>query len=181
MRHSRRAWVFRIALCLTCLLLLGLIASRYTGHWVAFEGAWLNSILLILMGLSVPVTAWLLLDGLRINWLRVPIRGLLVLGAPLYALIFVGPAIRFHSWEVVAEVEVEGSRYRAYRRPFYLYDLAIALRRERPLILGLQLRSGPRSASNSDRSDLEVQEDGGVVAKVYHYPDGKVWTYAFPR
>ena len=181
MRHSWRAWVLRVAIISTSLGLLELVTIRFTGQWLALNWAWLNSILIVLIGLSVPVLAWILLADLRINWLRISIRSILIVVMPIYVLGLAAPAIRYHSWVVVAELEAGGSRYRAYRRPYYLYDSAIELRHEVPLLLGLQLRSGPNSSNYSDRSDLKLRDDGRVEASIHHYPDGKPRNYVFPR
>lgn len=148
--------------------------------WLDIESWWAKALVMVWMTMSIPAMLWIGLGKVRFSWLRVPLKFLLAAAMPLIFIIALAPAVRYASWSVVAELQLNDARYRAYVRPFQLYGEAIELRREKRLVLGLMVVSGPHRAAEADRADLRQLENGKVEAKVYGY-NGKEWTYVFPN
>jgi hypothetical protein len=157
-----------------------LFSPRFTPYRLSFDWWVLNSAYMALVGVLLPISLWVLIGWIRLAWIRTLLRTLLVLALPPYAVALASPIVRGASWEVVAEVARDGATYRAYKRPFYLYDSAIELRREIRLVPGLKMVEGPRRAPEADRADLRVLENGRVEAKIHNY-HGKEWSYTFAR
>ena len=178
MRHSTKAWVLRVALALTAVVLLQLLLLKFTGAWIAFDSTFLNALFTVLAGSAIPVTAWVVLEDLPWRGLRTGGRTIIGLCLPIWFLLLLVPAYRHHTWDTVAEVKTGDSRYRAYLRTYRFNQTAIELRKETSIAPGLLLVTGP-TVGTADTARLDIQPDGNVLARVNLPLSHRTWTYTF--